>query len=86
MIIDRPNWVCENTRTECGMPDKATSSGIVTSRSTSSAARPGCSDTTVTWVSDTSGKASTGSTRNAAMPAPMNNSSASITISGWRRQ
>ena len=82
MIIDSPNWVCENTRTECGMPDSATSSGIVTSRSTSSAARPGCSVTTVTWVSETSGKASTGNSRNAANEAPMKISSASITING----
>ena len=66
---DSPNCVCENIRTAFGRPLSPISSGIVTCFSTSSAAWPGKSVMTVTWMSVTSGKASTGSDLNAAMPA-----------------
>ena len=64
--------MCENIRTECGRPLRPISSGIVTCFSTSSGAWPGNSVITVTCTSVTSGNASTGSARNAWMPAPMN--------------
>ncbi len=64
------------------MPASATSSGMVTCFSTSSAARPGSSVITVTCVSVTSGNASIGSALNAATPPPMNSSMPSRTNSG----
>src|SRR4051812_42408191 len=70
-------------RTAPGRPDRPTSSGTVTCFSTSSAARPGKSEITVTCVSVTSGKASTGRFLNAKAPAPMNNATPSATNSGW---
>ncbi len=73
-VKDRPNWVCENTRIELGRPASATSMGSVTCFSTSSAARPGNSEITVTWVSVTSGKASTDRFLNAITPAIANSS------------
>ena len=65
-----PYWVWLNNRTVPGMPVSATSMGSVTCFSTSSAARPGYSAMTLTWVSETSGKASTGRFWNASEPAP----------------
>src|SRR3954466_7151241 len=70
-------------RTAPGRPDRPTSSGTVTCFSTSSAARPGKSEITVTCVSVTSGKASTGRFLNANAPAPMNNATPSAMNSGW---
>lgn len=80
---DRPNWVCENTRTEFGVPASAVSIGIVTWRSTSSAARPGYSVMTLTWMSETSGKASIGRFLKAARPPPMKMARPSQTNSFW---
>src|SRR5690349_23573286 len=80
---ERPNWVWENFRTAPGRPESATSSGIVTCFSTSSAARPGWSAITVTCVSVTSGKASTGRFLNAKAPATTNTATASTTKNGW---
>ena len=80
---DRPNWVWENMRMEFGMPASAISMGIVTCFSTSSAARPGNSDTTVTWVSVTSGKASIGKFLKDTMPAATNRTRPRMTNSGW---
>jgi len=85
MVNDSPNWVCENTRTEFGRPDRPTSTGSVTCFSTSSAARPGYSAITVTWVSVTSGKASTDRFMNAMTPAIANSSVPSTTNRGWCR-
>src|SRR3954471_3641297 len=82
MMNERPNCVCENMRMELGNPASATSSGSVTCFSTSSAARPGNSVMTVTCVSVTSGKASTGNCLKAMMPAPINSTVPSITNSG----
>src|ERR1700674_1031633 len=61
----------------------AISSGMVTCFSTSSAACPGNNVTTFTWMSVTSGNASIGSERKAAIPAPMNSSRMRPTNSGW---
>ena len=83
MMNDSPNCVCENMRIEFGKPASATSSGNVTCFSTSSAARPGNSVITVTCVSVTSGKASTGSCLNAITPPPMNSTVPRITNNGW---
>ena len=58
------------------------SSGIVTCFSTSSGACPGTSVITVTCTSVTSGKASTGSERNACRPAPMKSTVTSSVKSG----
>ena len=82
MRKERPNWVCENMRTAPGRPDSSTSSGMVTCFSTSSAARPGYSEITVTWVSVTSGNASTGRLANAQMPPPMKSATPSTTNKG----
>src|SRR5262245_8811275 len=54
------------------MPLSSVSSGMVTCFSTSSAARPGYNEMTVTCTSDTSGNASMGNCLNATMPPAMN--------------
>ena len=77
MMYERPNWVCENIRTAFGSPLSPISRGIVICFSTSSGAWPEKSVITVTCTSVTSGNASTGSDRNAAMP-PATNSARSI--------
>ena len=82
-VKDKPNWVCENRRIELGKPDKATSIGKVTCFSTSSAARPGYKAITVTWVSVTSGKASTDKFLNAKIPAMANSTVPSTINRGW---
>src|SRR5258708_29252415 len=56
---------------------------MVTCFSTSSAARPGNSVITVTCVSVTSGKASTGRFLNAIRPPPMKMNNPRMTNSGW---
>src|ERR1043165_8572535 len=83
MTNERPNCVCENMRTAPGNPESATSSGIVTCFSTSSAARPGKSEITVTCVSVTSGNASTGRFLKANAPAPTKSSTPSTMKRGW---
>ena len=70
-MYDRPNCVCENIRTLCGRPARLSSIGIVICFSTSSAARPSYSVTTLTWMSETSGNASIGSDSNAKTPPAM---------------
>src|SRR5262249_54519162 len=80
---DSPNCVCEKRRTECGMPLNPISMGMVTCFSTSSAARPGKSVMTWTWVSVTSGNASTGRDLKAATPPAMNSTTRRIKKNGW---
>ena len=61
------------------------SMGIVTSRSTSSAACPGNKVMTWTDIFETSGKASTGKRWKALMPARMNSTNTAKTIARCRR-
>src|SRR3954468_11033379 len=72
-------------RTAPGRPDRPPSSATVPSFPPSSPARPGKSEITVTCVSVTSGKASTGRFLNANAPAPMNKATPSAMKSGWER-
>src|SRR5947199_8314458 len=83
MMNERPNCVCENSRTECGTPLRTVSSGIVTCFSTSSGARPGKRAMTLTCVSETSGNASMGRLMKATMPPAMKITTSNAAKSGW---
>lgn len=82
-VNESPNCVWENTRMELGRPARAVSMGSVTCFSTSSGARPGKSAITVTWVSVTSGKASTDRFLKAITPASANSSTPRTMNRGW---
>ena len=72
VTTDSPNSEIERSATRCGMLLSAFSTGMVTKRSTSSAACPGQSVITCAWMLVTSGYASIGSRVKAATAAATN--------------
>ena len=67
----------------CGMPSSSSSIGVTMRVSTSSGVMPGALMMIFTCVDETSGKASIGSSRNAATPAPISSSVARIVRMRW---
>ena len=66
-----------------GIPNSSTSMGAVILASTSSGVMPGALTMILTWVGDTSGKASMGMVVTACQPPPVSNSTISNTSKRW---